>query len=218
MGKEHDTIVFSLTEKKIIELLGEKLFGNKGSWSQIHEFHKDKLEFIKLSSIKKILTLKEDFTIGEIQEMAKKDNEEISNLSLENSFEIKRIIEFPMIKGEGQYKVTKGFLDIVVDMKPKKRGFFCCYQFEHPLQIIIEVKKEKDFEDIGAIVRQLNEYKEYYFYNPSNSEIFNLDGYTRKERTIWVVYCDKEIPNMARQMLEEAGYIVLTGGLNSSQP
>ena len=209
MGRKHDEIVFSLTKEKIIELLAEKLYGEKGSWSPYHEIHRKRLEDINLNLIKQIQLIEGDISLGKLRKSIMENNEEIEKIPINESLEIIKKIEVPMVKGEGKYKVTKGFLDVVVDIKPKINGFFSCYENKEPKQVIIEVKKEEDFKDVGSIIRQLNEYKEYYFLNPTNSEIFDIEGYSRREKTFWVIYSNCIIPKMARQMLEEEGYIVL---------
>jgi hypothetical protein len=210
MGKKHDEIVFSLTKEKIVELLAEKLYGEKSSWSEFHDIHKKEIEEIKLETLKRVPE-ENNLTAKQIKDIYTLNNQEIEDTPLSHSLIILRRTEVPITKGEGQYKTTKGYFDLICDVKPKIKGQFSCYQNKEPKQICIEVKQKKDFDDTGSILRQVNEYKEYYFYNQKRSNIFDYDSYyAAKRNTVFVIYCDEQIDEIPRTMLEEEGYIVLT--------
>lgn len=212
MGKKHDQIVRSLNKKKIIELFAENIFGKVGVWAptSINDFVNNGSKDLKLSSIGEICSFPwvdifqpESFeeiekinglTFKNLREKLKEDKVRIIKKSVYDSIEISRSVEVPIIKGEGQYRTTKGYLDIVVRMKTVQEGIFGCYQERDKKQLIIEVKKEKDFEDTGSIIRQMNEYKEY----------FKSD-----HGALFIIYCDETIPRGSIEMLEEEGYIVV---------
>lgn len=223
MGKKHDEIIFSLTEEKITELLAERIYGKKGSWSKYHDIHRKELKDIPINLFAKAifnnlgiyevnkLENKEYIpekipSIKELQEIYINNNNEIEDTPLNKSLIIKRRIEVPLTKGNGQYQTTKGYLDIFCLVSPKKIAEFSCYQEDEKAAIIIEVKQKNDFKDVGAIIRQLNDYKSYF----GEWEYGEFNEHIRKK--IWVVYSDEEIPKLARDMLEKEGYICLDEG------
>lgn len=70
-------------------------------------------------------------------------------------------IEYPLMKGKGHYSNLVGVLDILFDTFPNQFGSFFLYEnIRH--EFLIEIKTEKDFEDVGAILRQINIYRAHY--------------------------------------------------------
>ncbi|KKN69610.1 hypothetical protein LCGC14_0439130 [marine sediment metagenome] len=214
MGKKHDEIVHSLNEEKLNELFAKRYFGEIGCWSQYHSIVDDEQE-TPLSLLKDYKD-RDNITLEEFKRrcIAAKN---VINLIIKKTpskcLKIIRKVEVPLTKGEGTFKTTKGYLDLVCDIKPKEIfGFSCFGQPTLSRRIIIEVKQKKDFEDVGGIIRQVNEYKEYYNGNPS--EIFDCEKWGKDKNIIWVIYCDEEIPKMAKEMIEEEGYLCLSGDCN----
>jgi len=200
MGKKHDEIVHSLTKEKIKELLKEDLFGELGVWGinpsekgfSLHQLNEiaDRDGFDNNKTVKELMA---DYQLAKEDVIeANKSNKDLS---------IKKEVEKLIIKGEGIYKVTKGYIDIFCSLEPYNNELFCSYESRESRDVVIEVKKLSDFEDTGAIIRQLNEYKEYF--NP-------FDSYSRTRGILWCIYCDKEIPEESKEMLIDEGYKILS--------
>jgi len=158
MGK-HDEIVLRLTNEKITKILIEQFYGEEGIYL------KEDQCFIKINEKTFPYIKRDDKTYvysNELQEnfkILKKLKERDDNLLI-----IEKTIEFPLIKGEFQYKVTKGFIDLIVWGIQKKGEEMRISPFakEDIIEFIIEIKTESDFKDFGAILRQIKEYREYY--------------------------------------------------------
>jgi len=210
MGK-HDEIVLQLTNEKLIELL-KRFFGERGVWSRFNWVIDEKIEDWNLKNNKDLLEIYgiKDYTTNNpynektlkaIKKEITKDREKITNFNLIDSFEIKKTFEYPLIKGEKQYKCTKGFLDLIIHLKPICIGEFCCYGEKDAIEFIIEIKKEDDFNDFGSILRQIKEYRTYY---EDSCEMWCSDiigSYGRHKR----IYCilAPNIPKDIKKLFEE---------------
>ncbi len=210
MGK-HDEIARTLNTKKLCELLSNYFGGDEGSWSSHHFLLNTKLKDLKLNEVKILLDgmfnldppLENvfDMSLENVIRKCFEDNELIGKLNINNSLEISKKIEFPIIKGENKYQVTKGYLDLVVHAKPIKKGFFSVYKEFQPIEFAIEIKKKEDLKDVGSIIRQINEYREYYGKSCKyfGSEIINED---ESRKTKWCLLID-EFNEDYREMFED---------------
>jgi len=188
MGK-HDDIMLSLTTDKLTELLGDE-FGKVGCWSNRHFTLTKPTKDWEIIETRNLLNEinEEDLEVKSLNELKllllKSQMEVNAKLKQNKYLFIKKTFEFPLIKGEGQYKVTKGFIDLIVHCKPFSRNGFSCYQeADNCIEFIIEIKKEKDFEDMGSVLRQIKEYREYYNCFNANrweSELSNKETLKRK--------------------------------------
>lgn len=218
--ESHNDIVLKL-DKIILIKIFNKYFGEKSSWSKFHFIHRKEPKDYTLEEINKIndkflnlIRTKDERilnTLSTIKELYNKHNKEIEETDIINSLFIEKTFEFPIIKGEDQYKVTKGFIDLIVHLKPLKIGDFCCYNTEEPKEFIIEIKKEKDFKDFGSILRQIKEYREYYSsygVKKWNSKIINNENIKEKNR-YFVVLADK-IPEGVKEIFTNEGIITIS--------
>lgn len=196
---KHDDIVLELNNEKLILLLNNK-FGEKNTWTNSNCWWiiQEKIDNWNIEMIKNLPERTEKTTIKELKENQTKAHEFINNLSIEKSLTIEKTFEFPIVKGEAQYKCTKGFIDLIVHCKPIQEGLFYSYLDPKPIEFIIEIKKEKDFNDFGSILRQIKEYKEYY------------DGYGVKRWTSNIILINDKYPLHLNTPIKERVYCVLS--------
>jgi hypothetical protein len=168
-AESHNDIVLQLDKITLINIFN-KYFGEKSSWSKFHFIHNKEPKDYTLEEINQIvnrfqfeLDKTKSLRLTELKEVYSKQNKAIVDTDIINSFIVKTNFEFPIIKGENQFQVTKGFIDLIVHLRPLKIGDFTCYNNDKPQEFIIEIKKEKDFDDFGSILRQVKEYREYYY-------------------------------------------------------
>jgi hypothetical protein len=216
MNKEnlsHNDIVLKLDDKILINIFKD-YFGIKSSFSAFHFIHQKEIKDYTMEEMNLMSSkfLKEELIktkIDTIRHLYILANKQIIESSIEDSFEIDTNFEFPLIKGEGAYQTTKGFLDVIVHMKPLKIAEFCCYKNESPKEFIIEIKKEKDFEDFGNILRQIKEYRVYYNYSCQkwNSDIISKFSISRN--TFFVVLADK-IPDNVKKLFNDEDIITIS--------
>ena len=90
-------------------------------------------------------------------------------------------------------------MDLIVHAKPIRKGFFTSYKDDAPKEFLIEIKKKEDLKDVGGIIRQINEYKEYYNFNPYYSDIVKEDN--NRDQT-WILLIDSFDENY-REMFED---------------
>ena len=210
MGK-HDKITMKLTEKILKKMLVNKFMGEQGAWSQsedkfIVEKHIGSWTFEDTEAFLKkhedFLGCDLPFTI--LKQRQEKAHQEITNMTFEESVFLDKTFEFPLIKGEGQYKVTKGFIDLIVHIQARQSGLFWTYQSKNIYEFVVEIKKEEDFNDMGAILRQINEYKSYYR-NGCGEWISSITTLTSREiTTLFCIIADK-IPDEHKKFLESEG-------------
>lgn len=208
---KHNEIVLSITKVKLNKLLGRFFGEKKGEWSQFHWVVDEEIKDWKIDVVKDLFQLYKNFeTSPNLEELKKeftKDKESINNIKVEESLEIEKTIEFPLIKGEGQYRTTKGFIDIIAHCKPITKGTFSTYQESEVKEFIIEIKKEEDFIDWANILRQIKEYREYYSWGCQKWEsrfIKYGEGYCRQPnfKRIFCVLSTK-IPQEVKEIFEE---------------
>lgn len=223
--ESHNDIVLKLDKITLMKIFNI-YFGAKSSWSGFHFIHQKEPKDYDLMEINKINNKFFDETklqginlkLSELKEVYTKNNKEIVETDIINSLFVERNFEFPIIKGEGQYKVTKGFIDLIVHLKPLKIGDFCCYKEEQPKEFVIEIKREKDLKDFGNVLRQIKEYKEYY-YTPGvmqwNSYIINQENrihyrrFGNKRTSYFVVLADK-IPEEIKEIFTNEDIITIS--------
>jgi hypothetical protein len=209
----HNDIVLELTKDKLISILKNK-FGKRECWSQFHWVVKDDINTWELEKISHLLKNLGEEKFNNLLDIKTKFTEAsnfIRNLKEEESLEIDKTIEFPIIKGEGQYKVTKGFIDLIVHCKPIKKRNFLSYEKDELMEFIIEIKKEKDFEDFGNVLRQIKEYKEYYnSYGMVRwvSKIIEENNYYKPTTTFFCVL-STNIPEKVKKLFEEEKILCL---------
>ncbi len=227
---KHDDIVLGLTKKKLVLLL-RKSFGEQGVWGtdctqhctkgKIEEWNKEEtlqlisdFEKLRTQENKESENLK---TLQDLKDNLKESKKLIENLSAEESLNIERTFEFPLIKGEGQYKCTKGFIDLIVHCSPISSFLYSSYKKSDVVEFIIEIKKEEDFKDMGGILRQIKEYKEYYDWSVKkwDSKLFcqtNSCNYdTSIKRRIYCILSTK-IPKEIKELFLEEEIICLEIG------
>jgi len=210
MGKNklsHNDIVLSIDDDMLISLL-KKEFGEKSCWSSFHWITRLEIPDWGLEKIKElnnpsfhIEQLEELDTLQRVKDKFERSSRIIEDVDLKSSFLIEKTFEFPLTKGEGNYKCTKGFIDLIVHIKPFSKGDFNCYKEGKTMEFIIEVKKEKDFEDFGNVLRQIKEYRAYY--NNENAWTSNLikeSEYDSKDPIFCVL--STSIPNNVKKIFE----------------
>jgi hypothetical protein len=176
MGKEHDDLQIKISNKeKIINLIGKeqikKIWGERGTWGNkvCHDIINNDFKNTSILLLHDFLTEfkhNENITLGIIHDSLTLQKDQLQHLDQYESFLTTIENERPITKGQNQYKVTKGFVDVFVTMTPNKTKHFSSYQDRKYTHIfIIEVKTKKDLEDLGAILRQIKEYREYLNYN-----------------------------------------------------
>lgn len=183
--ESHNDIVLKLNKITLANIFHE-YFGKKGNWSPVHFIHQKEPKDYTLEEIR-LISLGFQYepsklSLSELKEICSKNQKSIDETDIANSLIVKTNFEFPVIKGEGKFQVTKGFIDLIVHLKPLKIGEFCCYNTEEPKEFIIEIKKERDFDDFGNILRQIKEYREYYYswgVKQWDSEIMGKDNRRR---------------------------------------
>ncbi len=209
MGK-YDKIVQELNKDKLCKLLSN-YFGEKGVWSGFHfllsketgDLNIKEIDNLKTSLLQIGLDLDEvnNLTLDSLKFKCALNSKFIKDLKDNETLNIEKKIEFPIIKGEGQYRCTKGYLDLIVHAKPKIKGLFSSYENQEPIEFLIEVKKKEDLNDVGSIIRQINEYREYYksyVCSLYSSKIIDNDG--RKQK--WCLVID-EFNEDYREMFED---------------
>lgn len=209
---KHDDIVLELTKEKLILLL-KKEFGEKGSWSGHHWVARkeiDKWEQSELQNLFQVLSTNFE-NIGIMKEKFMEADKYIKELSEENSLIIEKTLEFPIIKGEAQYKCTKGFIDLIVHCKSVGSLGFSSYKSTIPKEFVIEIKKEEDFNDFGSILRQIKEYKEYYEgwgVKKWGSKIIPENDDGSQDYRIFCLLSTK-IPDKIKELFSEEGILCL---------
>ena len=170
---KHDDIVLMANKENLVRLL-HGYFGKRGCWSSFHWVVNEEVEEWKPTKVCELFSyllthghrheteIDRFNTLSELKEMFGKASKVINELPLECSINIEKTLEYPLIKGEDQYKCTKGFIDLIVHAKAARGLEFTTHEIKTSIEFIIEIKKETDFKDFGAILRQIKEYKEYY--------------------------------------------------------
>lgn len=246
---KHDDIVLSLTKAKLALLLSPQ-FGEKGSWSTHHWVNQKELNdwtkeekdsFLesfnaKVREINRARTSYKDkldipfrnySDLKNLKEGTKMAHDLVMKVPKEKSLVIEKNVEYPIIKGQGQYKITKGFVDLIVHCYPFKFCEFASYQnirYNELMEFIIEIKKEEDFKDFGSVLRQIKEYKEYYEtegVKKWTSKIINnkYDGW-RSEVRMETIYCilSTKIPEGIKELFADEGILCLElDSLNQTQ-
>ena len=214
---KHNDIVLKINKERLALLLCHK-FGDMGCWSPFHWVVQKKIDDWKQEETAHLLqTLREETfdNLKDIKEKFVEASKSILELSKEKSLQIEKTFEFPIIKGDGQYKCTKGFIDLIVHCRPIRIHQFSTYQKDNPIEFVIEIKKEKDFDDFGDILRQIKEYREYYnTYGikrwtsqvmPTNEE--HRYGNSGKDFIFCVL--STKIPNNIKELFEDEGIMCL---------
>lgn len=174
MGK-HDEIVLRLINKEyLMDLFFPKIathYGAIGTWSKYHSIFNNKT-FEEVSQGKSTIYLslyyeldKEQYIENQKKYYILRDAINKYNLNdYPKLFELTTYFEYVLTKGENHYKTTKGYIDLIIVVKPKWNENDECNIFKNmlPIEFIIEIKTEEDFKDIGSILRQIKEYREYY--------------------------------------------------------
>jgi len=223
-AESHNDIILQLDKITLINIFNS-YFGDKSSWSGFHFIHQKELKDYTLSEVNQIvqkfreeIDKTKDLKLSELKEIYSKHNKAIEDTDIINSLIVKTNFEFPIIKGEDQYQVTKGFIDLIVHIKPLKIGDFCCYKNEEPKEFVIEIKKEKDFDDFGNILRQIKEYREYYYscgIKKCNSEIMEDDErkynprYPQEDTSYFCIIADK-IPEKVKKIFDNENIITIS--------
>ena len=166
----HDEIVLSLTPSKIKEII-TPYFGEKGVWSpEVWQLlrRQSSLVFSRLIDNRDLLIsidgyayTKELHTFAELTDSLRTDWDSVNGFGVQEAINIEYAFEHPLIKGTGQYAITKGYLDLVVLAKPTSIGPFSAYK-DDTRQFVVEVKTSKEMSDMGSVLRQIKEYREYY--------------------------------------------------------
>lgn len=222
----HNDIVLKLDKLSLIKMFSS-YFGREGIYSAFH-FICDKEEKDYTLKENEIIysyfispnaryPLYKDKKLNELRSEFINDKKIINATNIINSFDVQKTFEFPIIKGEGVYKSTKGFIDLIVHIKPLSVGFFSCYP-SYPKEFVIEIKKEKDFKDFGSILRQIKEYRSYYHsagVNKWNTDLFNNDirkyqSYFEKEINSYFVVLSDKIPEEVKPIFTNEGIITIS--------
>lgn len=220
---KHDDIQMRIKDN-VIKKFVIKYFGEKGTWASknFHSLHEKNVDEWSENEIRYILKSFSDhgnylkyesgvsgaLTLGTIKHIAKFLNEQASAILINDSILIKYTKEHPLTKGEGQYKTTKGFLDLVIHAKSNySRGLFDekirCYKEENTKEFIVEIKTNNDWNDLGSVLRQIKEYQTYYTqYNSSGCWNSDLLKDSRLRDPI-IVICSDTIPQKAKDYFKE---------------
>lgn len=213
MGK-HDEIVLEITDEKLILLLNKHI-GNFGCYSDFHWIIDDDCLDWKINKIIPFFTMPfiheyfHNEPIRNIKKAFEKCRNIIKNIPLNQSLLIERTFEFPLIKGSNQYKCTKGFIDLIVHCVPMNSGLFATYEKLYFNEFVIEIKKEDDFNDIGAILRQIKEYKEYYNNGTKQWETSLKKNYNNLTTRRFYCILSTKIPENIKDFFLREGIICL---------
>ena len=161
---DHDDILFELTDDILLKLI-LRYFGEMSCWSRYHwALQKEVAEWTE-DQRTKILGLfpdGKDLSCEQAQIRLSEEYYSIQAKHANESIEIRKTFEFPLIKGENEFKVTKGFIDLIVQGKPVSTDHFAKYSPKCIHEFIIQIKTDDDFQDFGRVLRQIKEYREYY--------------------------------------------------------
>lgn len=222
---KHDDIVLSLTDDKILELIRPH-FGARGAWSEFAWFLEKPHELWTIDDLTYFIESHKDWAVSSFRKP-------ISQISLEDLeqrlLKIKEIVhegadlfmektfEFPLIKGSGQYKTTKGFVDLIIHARPRVVTSFSTYPNDALREYVIEIKTESDFKDVGQILRQIKEYRNYYGSGYSSGSSWCSDVSSRcntwrwssnEKITFFCVLADK-IPDKVKPLFENEKILLL---------
>lgn len=209
---KHDDIVLSLDDKKIAKLiLNSKVLGEQIDLENVFtDETKTRIKNSILIKHFKYLIENNRLTIENHEFIIKCLNGLINYKKeyIRNEYDtliIHKTFEFPIIKGRGEYKITKGFIDLIVQCRSASCGCASLYQIQKA-EFIIEIKTEKDFNDFGSILRQIKEYKEYYNDNSIKKWQRTID-FDKPER----FYCilSTKIPEEVKKLFRSEGILCL---------
>lgn len=209
---KHDDIVLELTDEKLTLLLCDR-FGSQGNYSAYHYVINEEIGEWSLNNVKRVLDNSTHngaiLNLNVIQKAYKNSSRLVEQRLKKDSLLICKTIEFPLIKGNNQYKTTKGFIDLIVHCQPFMVGKFMCYNDEGPVEFVIEIKKEKDFKDFGNILRQIKEYKEYY--NDQSTKRYCSSIIPYNTSSIERVFCvlSTKIPEKIKKLFKAEGILCL---------
>ena len=161
---EHDDIVLELTDD-VLKQLVKRFLGKRACWSKyswLLDKDVDEWTDYEKKLARSLYPSSEVESYEHAQIRMQLDFHQVHSLTFEGSLELKKTFEFPLIKGEREYCVTKGFLDLIVQVKPFSNCCFSAYKLKSVREFIIEIKTKSDFRDFGSILRQIKEYRAYY--------------------------------------------------------
>lgn len=190
----HDQIVLSLSESRIKQIitpyLGEKGFWANNVWHVLAGGGSSVFRYLTediASSIADYADKRELHGLTELISSLRNDRASIEKLGVQEAINIEYAFEHPLIKGTGQYAITKGYLDLVVLAKPVSIGPFTAYS-HNTKQFVIEVKTSKEMKDMGSVLRQIKEYREYYGYSTKIFETESMTiGWNELREIVWVL-------------------------------
>lgn len=213
----HDEIILRLDNPTIIRLLSPR-FGHRGVYGNFQWVATKDLVEWKVGEISALSFALNDreVTLGRIKHSWTCCYEHLMACNIEESLLIEKTIEFPIIKGEDQYKVTKGFIDIILHIAPESAGPYRVYEDVEPHEYIIEVKRAEDFKDFGAVLQQIKEYREYYIsygVHRWKSKIISRENRPNSQSNNYqnVFFCvlSTNIPPTIKKLFEEQGILCL---------
>jgi hypothetical protein len=233
---EHDEIILRLTDDVLIGLL-KRFYPqiDKNAWGNklLHTLCKNPCDNWRMEWIRDLLDCSKMEGVSEDDSTHSKRFDHLSfkeiqldllaiklaALHAEPGFIIDRKFEFALVKGDGMYKTTKGFADLIVHVVPY--GWHLDFKsFSRDLEeFFIEVKTEKDFKDFGQILRQINEYREFYDNGCTRWTSKFSDDYYREHN--WIrrlkpkcTYCvlSTKIPDNIKALFEREGIACLEIG------
>jgi hypothetical protein len=212
---KHDEIVLALTDDTLKSLLIPHL-SKQGEWSKFHFAVQKEVPEWSLEEVNSIFAsnyFNLDLTLNQIKQRLVSSKTEIFRLPDNKKIDIVKTLEFPLIKGSGQFKCTKGFIDMIVHCQPISSLSFCNFQSDKPTEFVIEIKIEKDFSDFGSILRQIKEYREYYVYG-SQWESKQVSMFVHRNTQFCVL--STKIPDNIKKAFASEGIISLELGPVSS--
>ena len=161
---DHDDILFELTDDILLKLiLG--YFGKMGCWSRYHwALQKEVAEWTEDQRTEILGSFPDgkELSCEQAQIQLSEEYYSMQGKQANESIEIRKTFGFPLIKGKNEFKVTKGFIDLIVQGKPVSTDHFAIYNSECIHEFIIQIKTENDLRDFGPVLRQIKEYREYY--------------------------------------------------------
>lgn len=223
---DHNEIVLQLNNETLALLL-YKQFGDQGCWSAFHWVVNQEIKDWNINGMMQLCQVIEkrkdmgnDLSLEHIKQIFTASRNFIQKLSIVDSLRIEKTFEYPVIKGEGQYMATKGFIDLIVHCHPITDTVFSTYQQSNDSkEFIIEIKTEKDFKDFGAILRQIKEYKEYYNswgVQRWTTTLIPENSYDNKNRKYCIL--SKSIPQDIKTIFENEKILCLElDGLNQEK-
>lgn len=164
-----------------------------------------------LASIREFSNIPDKTTLTEIKAKFHSMREA---LDIRNPVRIDITREHPLISRQGsQYEgsIPIGYIDMIVHYALNTSGSFSPYEDRHIRELVIEIKKESDFKNTGAILAQIKRYMmQYRGICPGLVSKF-LPSNFRYSNDLETKFCvvAPNIPKLSQDMLEAEGIVCI---------